>query len=109
MRKAGPSQRKRAPGSKAPTSDTAPLSKTEPGSSSHKLTPTSAFVGRERELSQLTTALEAMLGGQSAFHLVVGEGGAGKTRLADEFATYASSKGVRVAWGRAWEAGGAPP
>src|SRR5262245_20069968 len=47
--------------------------------------------------------------GRGAMHLVVGEPGIGKTRLAAEVATLAASKGMLVAWGRAWESGGAPP
>jgi predicted ATPase len=38
-----------------------------------------------------------------------GEPGIGKTRLADELGRTAAARGVDVHWGRAWEAGGAPP
>lgn len=41
--------------------------------------------------------------------LLVGEPGIGKTRLAAEFADEAARRGAAVTWGRAWEAGGAPP
>jgi hypothetical protein len=41
-------------------------------------------------------------------HLVVGEPGIGKTRLADEISRIAEERGLSVAWGRAWETGGAP-
>jgi hypothetical protein len=37
-----------------------------------------------------------------------GEAGIGKTRLADAFAVEAREQGIRAAWGRCWEAGGAP-
>src|SRR6185436_10970005 len=40
--------------------------------------------------------------------LLSGEAGIGKTRLADAFAVEARERGARVAWGRCWEAGGAP-
>lgn len=33
----------------------------------------------------------------------------GKTRLVDEVAGIAAAQGMKVAWGRAWETGGAPP
>jgi tetratricopeptide (TPR) repeat protein len=40
--------------------------------------------------------------------LFTGEPGIGKTRLADESARLATTKGMRVRWGRCWEGGGAP-
>ena len=40
--------------------------------------------------------------------LISGEPGIGKTRLADELAGEAASRGMRVVWGRCWEGGGAP-
>jgi len=40
--------------------------------------------------------------------LISGEPGIGKTRLADELARDAASRGIRVVWGRCWEGGGAP-
>jgi tetratricopeptide (TPR) repeat protein len=67
------------------------------------------FLGRERELSQLARTCEAAAGGRGALHLVTGEAGIGKTRLADEVTALALERGMLVAWGRAWETGGAPP
>ena len=40
--------------------------------------------------------------------VLTGEPGIGKTRLADETASLAAGRKMRVFWGRCWEAGGAP-
>jgi tetratricopeptide (TPR) repeat protein len=66
------------------------------------------FVGRERELAELSAALQAAIGGRGALILLAGEPGIGKTRLADEFTERARETGALVLWGRCWEAGGAP-
>jgi hypothetical protein len=65
------------------------------------------FVGRDRELSTITSAL-SRLAGSGGIVLVAGEPGIGKTRLAVESTTRARQEGLRTAWGRCWEAGGAP-
>ncbi|MGA9721285.1 MAG: AAA family ATPase, partial [Candidatus Binatus sp.] len=67
-----------------------------------------AFIGRTRELSELRAALEESVAGRGGCFLISGEPGIGKTRLADELAADAALRGVRVAWGRCWEGGGAP-
>jgi tetratricopeptide (TPR) repeat protein len=67
-----------------------------------------AFVGRERELSELRTGLEEVCAGQGRLFLLSGEPGIGKTHLAEEISNDASARGIRVVWGRAWEGGGAP-
>jgi len=56
----------------------------------------------------LRAALEASIAGRGGCFLISGEPGVGKTRLADELGAEAASCGVRVAWGRCWEGGGAP-
>lgn len=66
------------------------------------------FVGRRDEMAELRRGLDAVLGGKSAAFAITGEAGVGKTRLADEFARIAREAGAHVAWGRCWEAGGAP-
>jgi DNA-binding SARP family transcriptional activator len=66
------------------------------------------FVGRRRELAQLTQALEDALAGQGRLVLLTGEPGIGKSRLADELAAKARQRGATVLAGRCWEAGGAP-
>jgi len=66
------------------------------------------FVGRERELDQLREAVDSALGGRGSLQLLVGEPGIGKTRAAEELATYARVSGARVYWGRCREDEGAP-
>jgi predicted ATPase len=69
----------------------------------------SVFVGRELELQALTNSLDGARAGRGHVLLLSGEPGIGKSRLLNEFATRAREGGVRVIWGRCWEAGGAPP
>lgn len=66
------------------------------------------FVGRERELAELTAALVRAAATSGGLYFIAGEPGIGKTRLASEIAADAREGGVRVSWGRCWEAGGAP-
>jgi DNA-binding SARP family transcriptional activator len=66
------------------------------------------FVGREAELGALLADLEDALAGRGRLCLLVGEPGIGKSRLADELIRRARRRGMRVAVGRCWEAGGAP-
>jgi hypothetical protein len=66
------------------------------------------LVGRDRELAELTAAVTRIANG-GALYLLTGEPGIGKTRLATETASIARASGLRAAWGKCWEAGGAPP
>jgi DNA-binding CsgD family transcriptional regulator len=66
------------------------------------------FVGREAELAVLTADLDATLAGSGGVVLLAGEPGIGKTRLAEELAAQATSRGAVVLWGRCWEGEGAP-
>jgi tetratricopeptide (TPR) repeat protein len=66
------------------------------------------FVGRGRELAELLDALGDAVAGRGSLVLLAGEPGIGKSRLAGELATRAGGRGLRVVWGRCWEAGGAP-
>ena len=67
------------------------------------------FVGRERELTALRAAIEEAIAGSGRLLLLAGEPGIGKTRTAQELATYARLRGLQVLWGGAHEGGGAPP
>ena len=67
------------------------------------------FVGRQREMGELKAALEDALSGRGRLVTVVGEPGIGKTRTAQELATYAGLRGCQVLWGRCHESRGAPP
>ena len=66
------------------------------------------FVGRGFELDELRAALDEALRGRGSLALLVGEPGIGKTRIADELATYAGLRGAQVLWGRCYESEGAP-
>jgi len=59
-----------------------------------------AFVGRERELSELRAGLDDVSACRGRLFLLSGEPGIGKTRLAEEISNDASERGMRVVWGR---------
>ncbi|MFZ0678883.1 ATP-binding protein [Candidatus Binatus sp.] len=67
-----------------------------------------SFVGRGREIVELSSSLDDAIAGRGRLFLISGEPGIGKTWLADEIARRAAERGMRVAWGRCWEGGGAP-
>jgi predicted ATPase len=67
-----------------------------------------SFVGRGRETIELSLGLDDAIAGRGRLFLISGEPGIGKTWLADEVARHAAERGMRVAWGRCWEGGGAP-
>ncbi|WP_426654995.1 BTAD domain-containing putative transcriptional regulator [Mycobacterium seoulense] len=66
------------------------------------------FVGRGRELEQLSSAWQASLAGGANAVLIAGEPGVGKTRLAGEWARQAYDLGALVIYGRCDEDLGAP-
>jgi tetratricopeptide (TPR) repeat protein len=67
------------------------------------------FVGRQREMGELKATLEDALSGRGRLLTLVGEPGIGKTRTAQELATYAGLRQCQVLWGRCYEGAGAPP
>ncbi len=69
----------------------------------------SVFVGRQREMAELLAALDDALSGRGCLVTLAGEPGIGKTRMAQELADVAASKGAQVLWGWCYEEGGAPP
>lgn len=68
----------------------------------------SALVGRDTEMAVLEQALAAASVRQGRLVLVAGEPGIGKTRLAEEFAVLAGTRGAEVRWGGCYELEGAP-
>jgi eukaryotic-like serine/threonine-protein kinase len=66
------------------------------------------FVGREAELEEMRALLEDALAGRGHLLLLTGEPGIGKTRTAEELATYAQVRGAQVHWGRCHDGEGAP-
>jgi hypothetical protein len=67
------------------------------------------LVGRARELTAIATAMATARRGVSRVVHLVGEPGIGKTALAEHAGMLASGQGWAVTWGRAWNAGAAPP
>jgi tetratricopeptide (TPR) repeat protein len=66
------------------------------------------FVGRAKEMNQLTHALQTTLGGKGSLWMVGGESGVGKSRLLDELRTRALVQGMLVLRGQAVSGGGLP-
>jgi ABC-type sugar transport system ATPase subunit len=61
------------------------------------------FVGRQRELAALQALLDRVILGQGDVVLLVGEAGAGQTRLVREFAGSARQRGATILWGSCFE------
>jgi hypothetical protein len=64
--------------------------------------------GRSTIVGRARAAVERACAGEGSCLLFTGEPGIGKSRLAEQVASEAASRGAAVAWGRCWEAGGAP-
>src|SRR5262249_26160233 len=67
------------------------------------------FVGRDREIEQLTRLVDRMLIGQGCIVLIGGEPGIGETRLAGEILREAQQRGCMCLAGHCYEMEGAPP
>ncbi len=67
-----------------------------------------AFVGREKEFSQLRASLERAVSGTGQVVMLSGDPGIGKSRLAQEFATEATALGMLVVRGKCLEDEGTP-
>jgi tetratricopeptide (TPR) repeat protein len=70
--------------------------------------PARPFVGRLRELGELSAVLAEASARRGGLIMVTGEPGIGKSRLMEEFAGLLADQGWRVLTGRCWEHGGAP-
>jgi tetratricopeptide (TPR) repeat protein len=60
------------------------------------------LVGRVRELQELRDAYAVARAGHGGTHLVLGDPGVGKTRLAAALAEHAAADGATVVWTRGW-------
>ncbi len=67
------------------------------------------FIGRERELTELTTALENAMDDRGGVVMLVGEPGIGKTRPTEELESMAVDRDARVVRGASFEGGSPPP
>ena len=70
---------------------------------------TRPLVGRERELTEILACLDRAAEGRGSLVMVMGAPGIGKSRLVDEVASVAMTRGTPVLWGRCWDTAGAPP
>ncbi len=66
------------------------------------------FVGRHPQMAALQAAAGDAFAGHGALAFLVGEAGIGKTRMAEELATWARARGAVVRFGRCREEPGAP-
>ncbi len=60
------------------------------------------LVGRVRELQELVDSLGDACRGRGGVHLVLGDPGVGKTRLAAALSEHARAAGARIIWTRGW-------
>jgi len=74
-----------------------------------KIASVGALIGRDDEIERLVADLERALAGNGSLVLVSGDGGIGKTALAEELAARAQVAGAVTLWGNCLEGDGAPP
>ncbi len=68
------------------------------------------FIGREAQRAFLGERIDEARDGRGGAVLVLGDAGLGKSALLEQLASPSAREGtLQVVWGRAWEAGGAPP
>lgn len=67
--------------------------------------PSGPLIGRDRLVTGLEQRLSALQEGRGGSVLLIGEAGAGKTRLLEELAARARRRRFAVSWGRSVEAG----
>jgi tetratricopeptide (TPR) repeat protein len=60
------------------------------------------LVGRVRELQELCDAYEGARARRGGVHLILGDPGVGKTRLAAALAEHAAADGATIVWTRGW-------
>lgn len=80
-----------------PQGDTGPLAATDR---------TDGLIGRDAELAKIDAAIAAGLGGRGGFVAIVGDAGAGKSRLLAEVCRRAEARGGEVRIGRCFEGHG---
>ena len=69
----------------------------------------SVFVGRQREMGDLVTALDSAISGLGQIVMLSGDPGIGKTRISQELSAIADTRNADVFWGHCYEGEGAPP
>ncbi len=69
----------------------------------------SIFVGRQQEMAGLSAALDDAISGHGLMTVLAGEPGIGKTRIAQELASYADQQEAQVLWGWCYDGEGALP
>jgi eukaryotic-like serine/threonine-protein kinase len=78
-----------------------PVSTIESTATRESLLQAARFIGREKEIGQLSAALQKAIARQGSIWLVGGESGIGKSRLLDELRTQALVQGAQVTRGQA--------